>query len=322
MGDYNKVTNCGFMTGGSADGYPDGEYSIASIGGGSSYSLVEDCWVWGKGRYGFYTSSPNGGTNHIIFRRVIVRLDSTPAGVMTAGLRFYYSSNNIMQNCIIIDGNWNSASAELHGMATGGGSSNGDLNDTFIGNIVLNNPLIDCYWSEKGTQTHILSNNVCWGNYYGPATCQDFESPFTINFGNNTVGNNSQADIRSHYSSITFNDSSNLIFTKSGGSSYSDQAPNATGDNVYLASGASIGSPPSAGYTSTNNATLTTLSNAGLKYLPRIEAGSALAVAGAGANILYQQGVSGTLYGETGYNTLTSTQLWPYPNEQLWANKS
>jgi hypothetical protein len=67
---------------------------------------------------------------------------------------------------------------------------------------------------------------------------------------------------------------------------------------------------------------LTTLSNAGLKYLPRIEAGSALAVAGAGANILYQQGVSGTLYGETGYNTLTSTQLWPYPNEQLWANKS
>jgi hypothetical protein len=36
-----------------------------------------------------------------------------------------------------------------------------------------------------------------------------------------------------------------------------------------------------------------------------------------GAEIMYQHGVSGTLYGETGYDTLTSVPLWPWPNEAL-----
>jgi hypothetical protein len=36
---------------------------------------------------------------------------------------------------------------------------------------------------------------------------------------------------------------------------------------------------------------------------------------------MYQTGVSGTLHGETGWDTLTSTQLWPFPNESIWAAK-
>ena len=57
-----------------------------------------------------------------------------------------------------------------------------------------------------------------------------------------------------------------------------------------------------------------------MKYLFRAEPGSKLATGGAsggaaGAQILTRSGVSGTLYGETGYNTVTTEDLWPYPNE-------
>lgn len=32
-------------------------------------------------------------------------------------------------------------------------------------------------------------------------------------------------------------------------------------------------------------------------------------------------GVDGTLYGETGWDTVTATDLWPYPNEaQIYAD--
>jgi hypothetical protein len=46
-----------------------------------------------------------------------------------------------------------------------------------------------------------------------------------------------------------------------------------------------------------------------LKYLPRVESGTK------GATIMYKHGTDGTLYGETGYDTLSATALWPFPNE-------
>jgi hypothetical protein len=60
--------------------------------------------------------------------------------------------------------------------------------------------------------------------------------------------------------------------------------------------------------------------NGSLKYITRIEPASPLKGAGAGgadigANIVYQYGVSGMFYGDAGYNTLTTTTLWPWPNE-------
>ena len=58
----------------------------------------------------------------------------------------------------------------------------------------------------------------------------------------------------------------------------------------------------------------------GLLYLPRIEAGSALKTAGSegkqiGAQIVNRLGVTGSLYGETNWNTDTAVTLWPWPNE-------
>ena len=57
-----------------------------------------------------------------------------------------------------------------------------------------------------------------------------------------------------------------------------------------------------------------------LLYLTRIETGSPLKSAGLGgadigATILNRYGADGTRYGDANYNTLTSTALWPWPNE-------
>ncbi len=333
-GDHIWISNSGFEDGMSPS--DSSEMPIAYLMGGSSYGLVEDSWVWGYGRYGFYTSStaPDGthtASDHIIFRRVVVRMDNTPAGWMTAGLRFYYSNTNTMENCILVDGNWNASSVEFHGMATGGGSSGSDSNDAFFGNIILNNKLIDCYWSEKGTNTATLQNNVCWANDRGLITSQVFTTPFTITASNNTIGANTflldssrKYDVGHNYSfPVKLN--KNLYYTSSGGSTFlgGSNLTSTSPDYVFLRSGATIGSPPSSsGYSIQNSsATVVTLNTAGLKYLPKVESGSTLATAGVGANVLYQIGGTGTFYGDTGWNTASSTPLWPLANEQMWAAK-
>jgi len=61
---------------------------------------------------------------------------------------------------------------------------------------------------------------------------------------------------------------------------------------------------------------------AALKYLTRIEDGSDLDGAASdggdiGPTILKKIGVDGTFYGETGYDTETTENLWPWPNEDI-----
>ena len=58
----------------------------------------------------------------------------------------------------------------------------------------------------------------------------------------------------------------------------------------------------------------------GMLYLTRIEVGSPLKTAGSGggqigAQIVNRIGGSGTLQGESGWNTDTGAALWPFPND-------
>jgi len=113
--------------------------------------------------------------------------------------------------------------------------------------------------------------------------------------------------------SITFDVSNTLVSTPSGATAFSG-INTITNTNYYLASGANRGQAVGTAIT------LATL-NEGLKYLPRIEPGSALKAAGVGANILYQEGVTGTYFGQTGWNSTTTNPLWPLANERMWAAK-
>ncbi|MFZ2522973.1 MAG: dockerin type I domain-containing protein [Minisyncoccia bacterium] len=62
--------------------------------------------------------------------------------------------------------------------------------------------------------------------------------------------------------------------------------------------------------------------NPGMKYITRIESSSPLKGAASdggdiGANIMYRYGVDSTMWGEPGYDTLTSVPLWPFPYENI-----
>lgn len=320
-GDYAWISNCGFE-----DGMPvasESELPIAFLAGGSSYGLIEDNWIWGKGRYGFYTGPVdyNGthvGTNHVIFRRNVVRIDDVPSGWMSASLRFYGSDTNVMQNNIAIDGNF-ADGTEKHSFATGGSSSDGDINAAFYGNIALNQPLNSCLYTEKGSGTFPVSNNICWGNDMGLFVSQDYVTALTVDMSYNTIGQNTTIDLRRHYTP-TVNTTHDLFFTKSGASTF-DGGAITTPEYLYLAASASAGTPTSGTPTTITTATQSTLNTAGFMYLPRLNTSSTLATATVGATVMYQIGGTGTFYGDTGWNTTTATHLWPYPNEAIWAAK-
>ena len=95
----------------------------------------------------------------------------------------------------------------------------------------------------------------------------------------------------------------------------------AVGDyNSYWNDGAEYGgvyATPAAGAND-----LTTNLTAGLMYLPRIEMGSLLATAGSsggqvGAEVVMMWGTTGTLWGDPGYDTITTDPLWPFPSEAV-----
>lgn len=314
-GTHNKVTNCGFE-----DGMPassGAEAPIAYIAGGSSYSLIEDCWVWGRGRYGFYTSSTAGGTNHIIFRRVVVRLDDSPAKRMTAGLKFYKGQNNAMQNCIVVDSRISATAGEPAAFGQGGGSSFAEPDHIYNGVIALNNPQMKGFVPEDGTMINTVSNSIFWGNSDGVFTVSAFTPPFTLNLSSLTIGDNQGYAVRSNsnYSGLTVKLDNSLLHVPKGGTAFSDSL-HITNTDIYLPETGTNGGKSGA-YNVIGRAAF----KKGLKYLPRIESDSALAVAGIGANIIYQIGETGTLFGEPGWNRTTAMPLWPLAHELKWASK-
>jgi len=66
---------------------------------------------------------------------------------------------------------------------------------------------------------------------------------------------------------------------------------------------------------SLSNCSTNPTSAQGLKFPVRVEAGSSLATSGIGPDVTKRIGVSGTLFGEPGYDTMLAESLWPYPNE-------
>jgi hypothetical protein len=328
-GNYNYVSNCGFEDGGPSS--EEDEWPIASISGATTepatYNLVEDCWVWGKGRYGLYTSgggSEGLGADHNVFRRVVVRLDETPDGTgynttgwVNGGFRFYKGNNNACQNCIMID-SYNHLASEAYAFATGGGSSyDEEFGHVWSGCMAINNPTFDGISPEDISDgaTNSWSNGVLWGGDWGLNSSPNGGSG-TFDISSSTFGAFSGITIR-HNGGYAYsaNVSASLLAVPAGGTAFNDPT-SVTNTRYYLAPGASLGS----GAGDATPIDLATL-DAGLKYLPRIEPGSALAAAGVGATILYRVGKSGAPHGATNWDSTTTTELWPLPHEDIWAAK-
>jgi len=322
MGDYNKVIRCGFE-----DGMPPNantESPIAMIAGGSSYSLVEDSWVWGRGRYGFYTNSTDGGTNHIIFRRLVVRLDSTPENFVCAGTRFYHADTNVAQNVVVLDSK--AANCESEGaFSMGGGSSVAEPNHTYEGIIALNNDLWSGFFPDYARQITSIDNAIFWGNgRQGLTTVSTGDGTIVAN--HITSGKNALNGFRSNTSYNISVDVRNSIDYGNAENSF-DAIDSIDTVNVFgNGNNSCVSCTINNEITSNPFAVASSFSNPALKYLVRIENNSNLHNASTdggdiGSNVLYKIGKSESLYGEAGWNEKTAEKLWPWPDENIWLPK-
>jgi len=311
---YNTLKNCGFhVAGQEIDG------SILTVGTndheqGNTYNLIEDCWVWGQRR----AVAINYRADCNVWRRVVIRDDDSSVDTNPCiGFSVYDSSSTSVQNMIVID---RLVTGQAYGDFATAQHTEGNhlnMNNEWLGCISLNSQDNGYHFEADsvGENTYKLLNCIAWGS--GINVAQSTENGIVENC---TSGNYTGAGIRFYSSGGTMNYGymRNVISYNAGTYAItSGTAPvNANvygwGTDKYQVEACTVGELTT---DPTNDGT-----PASLKYIVRIEDGSALKGTGYGgadygANVVYKYGTDGTRYGDEGYNTLTANSLWPYPNE-------
>jgi hypothetical protein len=347
-GQYQKILRCSFNGG----PYTGNSVQVA-IGCNPDYTyhasdtLMEDCLFYGLGgRYNLLAYN----ADNVVFRRCVVRHDGAwgEDGAQNnpeSGIMLYNSKHVEVQNCIVIDSNLAASSSPCssgHGPNCTGyaywdqayycgcnTSSPATIykNEyiSYRGNIALN-----------GNSSGFRLDGSC------DVTIDNFVDNIVYDVGRNTTTQGGLIDGSSNHTSIisgathnTFGNSTISTYTynsslqsfvlgawSSGSKTITNSlmwkwdTDNINGFTNSYADRYNINNLGSCSNCVTTNPTLT----ANLKYLPRLETGSSLLTAGQagtrmGAEVLKKIGVSGTLYGETGYNTTTTDNLWPWPYE-------
>jgi hypothetical protein len=297
---YVKFKRCAFQNGQVCSSGCDGAVNWAT----GSYQLYEDCWFYGVG--GRYTVLNYESTN-VVYRRVIIRHET---GSYTfdgsnpeAPLANYGAANMSYQNVILIDNDQTYSTAYTSSYYITGHTSNPASNNvSFIGCMDINGKSASFYSdTDDGSKGMTFTDFIAFGNDTGIA---DGNTGIAINVNRMTMGKMSNDAISRWAGSITVSNSIIFNHTAAGSGSKTVTYTNTYNPSSYSGTGVTHDNP---------------ITN-GLLYLPRIEAGSTLKTAGSGggqmgAQVIYKVGIDGTLYGESGYNTVTENELWPWPNE-------
>ena len=294
--NHIKVLRCAMQGGPSSGNTVQGDATE------SSYILFEDCWFYGPGgRYNLLIYY----SDHVIARRCVFRHDggwSDTKGDPEAVTNAYTSSYVYYQNCIILD-----STSAYYTNPYGGFYQTTDTavsNISWEGCIAINGTNsafgID---PKSGNSSTILTIKDCVAYGYQDGIYAQPGAALTI--------------LRATVGALT--GPGDAAISRYGGSvsaSYCDVFNNANGNFNGVTPTYSNSYPTS--QSGTGNVNVDPRTN-GLLYLPRTENGSFLATHQAGgrmgAQIVNRIGVSGTLYGDTGWNVDTGESLWPFPNE-------
>lgn len=318
---YITVQRCGFHS-----PSVDDQGSVLGIGNNEDlpwpsthHILIEDVWVWGKAR----AVTIDYWNRYNVWRRVLIRGDGCTNCTAQPNVRHtvYSSGNTSVQNVLVLDTVLDGASE--YGdfcQANHDDPARQDANE-WLGTISLNSEGSAYTMDPDSTGSSTLRNFVVWN-----PGLQGF------NAGGGSGG----------YAG-TFDAQYGTIYQNGTGTAFRIQGPTGTVRNVALGGtgsrGYNSGIDPSyvdvwgtwsegayyAGTCSAGCLTSNFLSDTGpsVKYPVRIEAGSTLSAAGyngtygtrLGADVTKRYGVDGAIYGATDYNTLSGTNLWPWPNE-------
>ena len=315
--------------------------------GSSSYVLVEDSHAWGCGRYKFEAYQ----SQKVIFRHNVARHDSAemsggvPAtwGRQCAQYTMYDSTDVLMQNNIAVDsGEPDGSTGNLYGGIWSENNGAVDNSGKYEGDIFINlkTGTSSCCFDgasindPKLIGTREISNVAIinstagfWGDRLDgtsiPASLL-LHHMTVVNIAASSPGSGDPSDgigaaelNNSNFTTKILKDSilqQNKVF---------GIAEYMTSDhNIYFNNTANFGTVSYQGPVPVAGANDRLNVNPLLKYPVRVEAGtpgSGTASDGGdvGATILYRIGTPGTLYGDAGYDTLTTIPLWPWDDEAV-----
>jgi MYXO-CTERM domain-containing protein len=321
--DHIKIIRCS-----GSYGPADGNAASFDVGPDSDYVLIEECFAFGGTRYMFIAY----WSNHVVFRRNVARNDYWSGSLQSAGFVTYDSVNTVFQNNIALDSSADNTAGGYYGgfWAENKDDHADDTSQTHDGNIVLNiktSTYAAGISHEKLSGTIKVRNLILWDSDSGYWGDQGVGVTASLSMQNLTVGNTSGSYDDNNGESADGTGvgiSSALANTVRSSLFYRNHSFGIAGYvnsdyNAFFKNGANTGGNhvPALG---AHDVTSIDPASGGLLYLPRIENGSALKGAGEaggqiGAQVVNRIGVSGTLYGETGWDALTSEPLWPFPNE-------
>lgn len=314
--NHFKYIRCGFLVHGAV-----GNNHAAGFGNGNAdrslnqYNLMEECIIWGSGRYMLY--SKYGQYN--VFRRLVIRHDYHDGlGGQDDGqifnYRAYACSYHIYQNCISIDSDRIQHYSSLNSEAGGfwPGDSYGATGNKISGSISIKDVRIPYYIASDDTGYAEIENSVAMDvSVTGSTTLSALMLKSNVNLS-----------IRNSLGVMALSNGHDGFYGKKGGQlTVTDSILRNVNDyGMFGAIGSHI-NHYDAGSGDFGSAAITSdpYQN-GLRYPVKIEENSPLATAGSnggvvGPTIMKKIGVSGTLYGEPGWDTVTDEPLWPFPNE-------
>lgn len=321
-----KLLRCSFY-----GGWDHGNTEVLCIGPEAQDVLVEECHAWGPSRYVIL----NYMSQRVILRRCVSRHDyyngkAPDADNQTATFTMYDSKDFLLQNCIAIDSGNNSLQQwDFWGGLWLENNEHGDTSGKVQGCVFLNLDGRAAILDPKVNGRHDFENTIIWNSRGGYSGNSETSGERRSVLSHCTIGEifgdtgdftydayGTGAGALSHLSDgrATVTDSILLAANVFGVSDYiiSDY-------NMFFGNGRNYGShssaTPTAGPHDSNQ-------NPNMQFLLRAELGSpaygsASDGGSIGATVTKRYGVSGTMWGEEGYDQLTDVDLWPFPNEDV-----
>ncbi len=298
-GRYVKFRRCSFRGGPATGNTVNLAIGTNDATPGAQYILVEDAYSYGPGgRYNILVYN----ADRIVLRRVVARHEdgwSDTQGNPQANVSLYNSSNVLTQNLLLLDSRPGGYfEAALYHPSNGVAPSSNIRNQ---GAIIVNIGSNGVGWDGPTAAVGgLLENSVIWNTDYLASSNGSAHAGIIRNV---TAGKAAQAGINDWRGGGNYSVRQSLLWQVNGSNLSAMQSQDL---DCYA--------PACGGALNLNPAT------AGLRYLPRLEAGSMLASAGSGgvpigATVLQRLGAPGTLYGDPGYDQPTAEPLWPWPNE-------
>src|ERR1017187_215453 len=311
-----------------------------------TYTLVEDSHAWGCGRYKFLAYEDQ----NVIFRHNVARHDSSEVsgvvigtwGRQNAQFTMYDSTNVIWQNDISVDsGEMDASTGNLYGGLWSENNSSVDNSGKYEGLIFTNlktGTSSCCYFGAAINDQKLIGtrdmHDIAIINSIGgiwtdrtdtTGTMSDLliHHITTVNITGSSPNTANEAD------GVGMMDVSNANYSRELGEDSILQQDNSYGVggwltsdyNIFYSNTANFGASAS-GHTPSAGAHDLLNTNPGLLYPVRVESGTpgygtASDGGNRGATILYRIGTPGTVWGDAGYDTLTSTSLWPWDDEAV-----